>query len=258
MSIHKTTGIVVRSTKYGNSSKIVSLYTRDFGKVSGIARGARRMKSQFGGGLEPFVETEIIFYYKKERSLQTITDSDICEPFTLVRNNLYKSVFAYAACEMIDGLVEEPSETVYNLLAVYLHTLGSMENKKAEILFWSFQLKLFTVLGYQPELAVCMACSEPLPQAADRLYLDQGGVVCPQCRQYAGEDSISWGTIKLLTKILEIPFAETRRYQIINTLQAEGRRFLNYYLAFHGGWKKSLVSLNSLPYLAGREDYYAR
>jgi DNA repair protein RecO (recombination protein O) len=258
MSILKTTGIVVRSMKYGNSCKIVSLYTRDFGRVSGIARGARRIKSRFGGALELFAESEIIFYHHQERSLQTITDSEICEPFLPVRNSLYKSVFAYAACEMVDSLVEEPSEIVYNLLAGYLHALGKVEHKKAEILFWSFQLKLFTVLGYQPELGVCMACGEALPQDAAQVYLEQGGLVCPPCRQSIDADGISRGTIRLLEKILPVPFAEIGRYTILSALQAEGRRFLNYFLAYHGGWKKSLVSLNSLAYLEGIEEQHAR
>jgi DNA repair protein RecO (recombination protein O) len=235
--------------KYGNSSKIVSFYTRNFGKVSGIARGARRMKSRFGGGLEPFIESEFIFYYKSERSLQTITDSDICESFSSVRNDLYKSVYAYAACELIDGLTAEPSETIYDLFSSYLHMLGAPENKSVEILFWSFQLKLFTALGYQPEFDVCMACGEPLPPAATRFYLEQGGVVCPQCRLDEGADTISWGTIKLLQKLLPTPYAETRRYKIISMLQKEGRRFLDYYLAYHGGWKRTLISLQSLPYV---------
>jgi DNA repair protein RecO (recombination protein O) len=254
MSILKTTGIVVRSTKYGNSSKLVAFYTRDFGRVAGIARGARRVKSRFGGGLEPFIETEIIFYHRPERMLQTITDSDINEVFAPVRNDLYKSIFAHAACEMVDGLAEETSGTIYNLLSVFLHTLGDIENKKAEILFWSFQLKLFAVLGYQPALAMCMACNEPLPQTATQLSLEQGGIVCPQCRQDEGAGAISWGTIRLLEKILQIPFSEIGRYQIITTLQEEGRLFLEYYLAFHGGWKKTIVSLHSLRYLEGKEE----
>jgi DNA repair protein RecO (recombination protein O) len=260
MGIFKTNGIVVRSAKYGNSSKLVTFYSQAFGRLIGIARGARRVKSRFGAGLEPFVESEFIVYYSPDRTYQTIADSDLVRPFPAVRDDLVKSVFAYAACEALDRLTAEPSDEVYALMLEFLQQLGVAARKDAEALFWAFQLKLMTGLGYQPELAACMACAGDLPAESPVFTVGAGGILCPTCAASALETvgTVSRGTLKLLQKLRETPLAGIGRYKMTATLREEGRQFLRYFLAFHGGWRTPCRSLDSLDTLTAFEEEHAR
>jgi DNA repair protein RecO (recombination protein O) len=260
MGIFKTDGIVLRSAKYGNSSKLVTLYTRQFGRLIGMARGARRVKSRFGAGLEPFAESEFIIYYSPDRTYQIITDSDLARPFLPVRGDLVKSVLAYAACEALDRLTAEPSQEVYHLMLDFLQQLEGTNRRDAELVFWAFQLKLMECLGYGPELTACMRCGGELPPDAVRFALGEGGLLCPACGISAVPTAgyLARGTLKLLQKLTAAPLAAVGKYKTVQALKEEGRQFLRYYLAFHGGWRTPLKSLEALDQLTVFEEEHAR
>ena len=88
MALLKTPAITLKSRKWGEADRIVTFYTLRFGKVRGVARGARRVKSRFGSALEPFVSSDLNLFEKPNDSLYRVTQADIQESFTKLREDL--------------------------------------------------------------------------------------------------------------------------------------------------------------------------
>lgn len=247
MNVRKNHAIVLRSIKYSNTSKIVTFFTEDFGKVAVVAKGARRIKSKFGAGLEPFLVSEIIYYHRAERSLQILTDADIIIPFKDLRNDLVKRVYAYAVCELLNRMTEDRNSDLFNLTVDYLRLLELIPQKSVVALFWSFQLKMYSLLGFRPHLLNCSECGVAFGASNVRLVLKAGGVVCRFC---AGDDAfaetLSLGTLRLLARLLMEAPGAISRYQISSKQEEEGSCFFDYYLRYYSGSDRQLVSLQSL------------
>src|SRR5438034_10431065 len=88
MPLLKTTGIVLKSRKWGEADRIVTFFSLQYGKIRGVARGARRMKSRFGSALEPFVHCDLVLYEKHGDSLYRVSHADIRESFYGLRDQL--------------------------------------------------------------------------------------------------------------------------------------------------------------------------
>src|SRR2546428_2388687 len=88
MPLLKTPAIVLKSRKWGDADRIVTFFTLKHGKIRGVARGARRMKSRFGGTLEPFIHCDLVLYEKPGDSLYRVSQTDVREAFHPLRNSL--------------------------------------------------------------------------------------------------------------------------------------------------------------------------
>ena len=88
MALLKTPALTLKSRKWGEADRIVTFFTLRFGKVRGVARGARRIKSRFGSALEPFVSSDLNLFEKPQDSLYRITQADIKESFADLREDL--------------------------------------------------------------------------------------------------------------------------------------------------------------------------
>jgi len=157
--------------------------TKQHGKSRVVAKGARRPKSRFCGGLEPVTHTLIVYYRKEDRELHTLSQSDIITPFQCLHSDLERLSYASALCELADRL--SPAEVENRaLFALMLETLGAMESAQPEdliVLLWFFELRMVTFLGFKPELKTCIGCRRKATGNTLGLSLAKGGVLCPAC-----------------------------------------------------------------------------
>lgn len=187
--IAKTQGVVLRTRRMGETSKLVTLYTEGYGKLKVTAKGARRPKSKFGGALEPLVEVQVVCYVRDDRDLQTLTDAEVVRVYASLSRDLERLSYASAGCEMVERLTieHEPNLRLYRCLTGLLGGMEEVAPGQIESLFWYFQLRAAEALGYRPELGQCLSCSEPMSQVPwARFDPAAGGGLCPACAAAAG------------------------------------------------------------------------
>jgi len=150
-TIVRTEAVVLRTLNYGETSQIVTLFTRERGVVSVMAKGARTMKSRFGATLQPTSYIQTVFYYKPTRGLQTLTETSHVEVFHDVHRSLEKLVVGQRLIELVDSLLqgEEAIPDVFNLTVGVLRTLNETEERFGHLLAY-FRLRLAAALGFAP------------------------------------------------------------------------------------------------------------
>lgn len=183
MSVHRTEAVVLRSRKIRESSKIVVLFSQNYGKISTIAKGSLRPKSKFGSSLELFTHSSIMFYKKENRDLHTLSHSEIVDPFDNIKKDFVKLAYASVAAEIVERLVpqEEPNKALFALLVSALGQFAAAERSELEIVLSSYQLKMLHLIGYGPELARCVRCSREV-EDGPWFGLLSGGILCPMCK----------------------------------------------------------------------------
>jgi DNA repair protein RecO (recombination protein O) len=182
MSLVKTEGIVLRSLKYGDSSNIFTLYTRDFGKIKLLAKGIKRRKSRTPP-LRYFSLSEIVFYKREKSELHLLSSGETLKSFSGLSKNLNRFSWASAMTELLDQLItgEELNQRIFNLSLKTLSRMESVDESDLEKIFWGFALKLFSNLGYKPKLDTCVRCGREIKEEEVFLNPERGGVICHNC-----------------------------------------------------------------------------
>lgn len=192
-SIEKTEAVVLKSMPYRETSKIVTFYTRRFGRLSTIVKGARRSTNRYGSSLEPMAHDMIVVYKKEGRELQTLAACDLLRPFRRLYEDLENMSAGMAMIELISVLAREEDENVplFSLLRDSLAAVDSETKNTSSVLYW-FEVRLAKILGFQPIFGRCATCGKPLPGNDEaggliRFHLEKGGPVCELCSREPGE-----------------------------------------------------------------------
>lgn len=254
MSIVKAEGLVVRSMKMGETSKLVTLFTRDFGFLKVIAKGSRTSKSRFGAALEPLTVSRIVYYQKENRELQLVTQADIVEHFPTLPIDLERWGFANACCELVErthiGVELQPK--IYPLLLETLRAMNAM-NVEARLCFWRFQMNLLGLLGFAPNFKHCQSCgaTEALANAVHEqgIYhfdVAHGGVLCERCSATRSTQLLSGGAARLLESLQTVSFDKLARYKVSQPTRHAVEHFFQIYFAHH---LEELGNLSSLKFV---------
>lgn len=189
MDIFKTDALVLRSSRWSESSKIVHLFTADQGYVKVIAKGALQSKSQFRGVLETLNLIEAVVSHKESRGLQLITSASLLNSFQRIRDDLNKTAIAFSMLEVIQQLLRthEPLREFFDYTTQLLEKINShqqvndFQESDPRIYLWHFLLTLSHSLGFGWSLEECHVCrNAPQPP---QVYLDyeNGAVICQKC-----------------------------------------------------------------------------
>src|SRR6059058_258956 len=201
----KTEAIVLRSIRYGEADRILHLYSEDRGRLSAIAKGARRVKSRLGGRIEPFTRVQLILR-EGRGDLCTLTGADTVHAHPALRERRASLERATQACDAVLRLLDsnEPNRPAYNLLAHELALLDADPSAATRAQALTFRLKLLLAAGFAPELAACASCGEREHLGA--FSAAAGGVVCPGCE--AGSFPLGAEAHGFLVEALAQPLAE--------------------------------------------------
>lgn len=243
---HKTEAILLRSLDYGESDRIVTFYTREWGKLRGIAKGARRSRRRFANALELFCCSEIVFSRKGKDSLALIEESGVHRHFEQIRQDLDKTLMAAYLIDLTDQftLEDKRSEALFQLLHDFLNHIDICEVPESLLRF--FEIRLLACIGYQPVLDRCVACQAPLNGAgAYQFDARAGGIRCSACRQ-DGQTSLclSTGTLKTLLMARDMDAARMDRLIMSEQSALESRQMLMHFIRHLLG--KELKSLQVL------------
>lgn len=198
--LYRDDAIVLRAQKLGEADRIVTLLTREHGKVRAVGKGVRRTSSRFGARLEPFMVVDVQLY--AGRSLDTVTQAETIGPYARRICEDYGLYTAGAAMlETAERLVadeREPAVQQYWLLAGALRALSEQAHAPGLVLD-SYLLRALAVAGWAPSFVDCARCGEPGPHHA--FAVAQGGAVCSRCRP-PGSTAPAPQTFALLAALL--------------------------------------------------------
>jgi DNA repair protein RecO (recombination protein O) len=151
--IIRSDAVVLRSMPYGETSRIVSLFTRERGRLSVMAKGARVPGSRFGAALQPMSYCQCVFYHKPGRGIQTLSDASLIEPLHRVHRDMDRLSIALRMVELVSALTheEEANPFLFNLLVQVLHYLDGAPPYPQNLLPY-FQLRMARALGFGPRV----------------------------------------------------------------------------------------------------------
>lgn len=189
MPLEKTYAFVLKSYDWSESSRTISFFTRNFGKLSLVDKGGRSMTAKRGRVIT-FAELELTFYDSKKESSGYISDVELIRMFELSGDgSLGRLAYASAACELLQLLLpkEEPLIDLYEYSVSLLERIDKTNKVSLSSLFLTFFLRLLSQLGYHPSLSYCGGCDKSLESffkkgAAVRFSPERGGIVCPSCQ----------------------------------------------------------------------------
>lgn len=179
MATYRDEGIVVRKQNFSEADKILTIYTRDHGKITAIAKGARKVTSRKVSSSELFVHA--LFYLAKGKNMDIVTESEILNPFTPLREDLQKAALAFYLTELL-SVFSEGGNTSYPLYRLFLETMSILSRAKRKHGLWirAFEMKALNQTGFGPELYQCASCSSPL--SAEKYFeAGHGGTICRSC-----------------------------------------------------------------------------
>jgi DNA repair protein RecO (recombination protein O) len=201
----KTEAVVLRSIRLGEADRVLHLYTEDRGRVGAVAKGVRRVKSRFGGRLEPLSRVKLVLHEGRS-DLCTITAADTVHAHASLREGRAGIERATDACEAVLRLFDsaEPNRPAYNLLCHELALLDADAGLATRAQALVFRMKLLLAAGFVPELAGCAACGER--EHIGAFSAAAGGVVCPGCE--AGSFPLSEEAHAFMVDALARPLSE--------------------------------------------------
>ena len=203
MSSEKTEGIVIRQADFSETSRVVTFFTRDFGKISTMAKGARRLKGPFEAALDLLTVCRIVFIRKSSAGLDLLTEAQIISRFRPRSRDLMSLYGGYWVAELLSYLTEDydPHPALYDEAAAALDRLATSSRSREAAL--RFALVVLREIGQLPATDACMACGKPV--AKDQTYafwVSQGGLLCPECRRSDYQSQkISAGTVAVIGKL---------------------------------------------------------
>jgi DNA repair protein RecO (recombination protein O) len=227
---YRAEAIVLKGMDLGEADRVVTLYTRYFGKLRAIAKGARRPTSRLAGHVEPLAHAT--FQLAKGRELDVVTQAETKETYRGLRETLVETAAGWYVAELVDRFTVDrvPSAPTFDLLATALRHLD--RGQPAGLVCRWFDLHLLDRAGFRPELFRCVHCTLLLDER-DHLFSPMGGgVLCARCRADAegAVGVITVRALKSLRYLLRSEFAQAAQLRIDAALALELERHLRSFL----------------------------
>lgn len=233
MASEQSLAIVLRVVEFSESSCVVTLFTRDFGKIGALAKGARRPKSPFESALDLLAVCRIVFLHKSTDALDLLTEAKLERRFRSASRDLSRLYAGYYVAELLDSLTDEgdPHPRLFQFADEALQQLDGPAPFPAIVP--RFELAALRLLGHLPALEQCVGCGEPVATEG-RVAFGQlaGGVLCSRCR--VGQRSVvgvSAGVIQTMRRFAELDDDTWRGVDINRQNWGEMRGVLNHYIA---------------------------
>lgn len=240
--ILKTEAVVLHKIKYGDTSIIVTLFTKDYGKLTAIVKGGRNPKSRLGLIVDTFNYLQIVFYKKDSREIQLISSADIISHFPNIKKDLECQRYAQAILELVKNLnVEhEVNRKLFNGL-IRIFSLMNESKEPAVILFARFFMFFLSELGYQLQLEQCSSCGKKELSKSELSYNYELGIFCSDCQANVVESFHI--NMELFAVLICLKFNK-RMEQVNNSLIGKAISFMEKHLKHHVPDFKGIQSLS--------------
>jgi DNA repair protein RecO (recombination protein O) len=221
MAIQRTQAVVTGRRPLGESDRLVEFYTRDFGKVRGVAKSARRPRSRFGSALELLTLGDLVFFETARSDLVRIDHFDIVEPFVAVREHLERLGQGAWAIECVTRLSadRDPHPALFRLVVRDLRALE--RSGRPGWVSTCFGLRAVDLLGQRPRIDGCLSCGRRFPFGDARLDVAAGGLVCGDCALTPDAMPLSGAAVGAIKRLRELRWDEALRLTPAEDLERE-------------------------------------
>lgn len=227
----RTEAIVLRRSDFGEADRLLTLYSREYGKIRAIAKGARKPQSRKTGHVELFMRTR--FLIAKGRNLDIVTQAEMVEGYNRLRDDLVRTTYASYAVELLDRFTpdEDRNLQVYELLSNMLRWLATSDNLLLAARY--YELHLLSLLGYRPQLFQCVSCGETVEEQNQYFSAELGGLLCPNCRRADGKAiEVSAAAVKVLRFLQTRQWTAAAKLRLRRDLHTELEEAMYYYLTY--------------------------
>ncbi len=182
--INKTEAVVLSKIDFGDTSNIISIFTKDFGKISAIIKGVKKNRNGKGGIIDPPNYLQIIFYNKSSRDVQLITGAEIVAHYPKIKQDLEKLKFSYAVLELLKKIMpeHEPNHKIFRGTVRVMELLEKGEEASAQI-FGRFYMFFLKESGYEIQIDKCSSCGKVIKSSDNLSYNFESGILCGDCGQ---------------------------------------------------------------------------
>lgn len=233
MSIDRTQALILNRHDFRETSCLVNFYTRDFGKISGLLKGVRAEPKKFASNLELFSQNEIIFYRNTNSGLHLVSQCDLNNNFTGIRQGIIKTAMASLMMELLGAVMpaEDKNEEVFDLTSSCLQELETTGNPDKVMTI--FKIKMLELSGFKPNLDSCLSCADKI-SGQPKFSLLLGGLLCPKCySKDTASRSIFRGTVASILYIERNDFRTNLNLGLNPQIKKELELILNAFLNFH-------------------------
>ena len=246
MPLVKATAIILQSRKWGDADRIVTFYTKQLGKIRGVARGARRQKSRFGAALEPFTLCRLNLFEKAGDSLFRISQVDLVKSFQSLREDLDLMASAARMVNVVTAVTPDgdPDPLLFETLEQGLVSLHKSADPSFTALL--FQIRLLGLIGFRPQTDHCAACGRMHLVGDPQFSPIAGGLVCQTCaaHQRVRCVALSRGSLSFLQQAIRLAPALVTRLKAGGQVRQEVEAAIEGYVTVVAG--KRLPPLNFL------------
>lgn len=231
--------VVLKTLKYRDTSRIATLYTDRYGKISVIAKGARDRKSKFGSSLQPMSHVQAVLYKKEHKELHLLSQCEVLQPFRHLTEDMQRMSAAMAVIELVHAVThgEEENRPLFALLTKTLSAINSA-TKSGQGALYFFEMRLLGILGFGLNFHRCVKCENSLAESGTSdvgLQLHRGGGVCKACMsETVVQGEITLATLRVLQRLQGIAEVESATRLILSRqLSADVGSTLRRYLQHH-------------------------
>lgn len=249
MPLVKTVAITLKSRKWGEADRIVTLYARQLGKIRAVARGARRLKSRMGGALEPLTICELNLFEKSGDSLYRVSQVDLIEPFMRFREDLTLMAAAARMANVVGAVTPDgdPDPELFDTLEQGLRSLVTSDDPALTALL--FQIRLLGLTGFRPQTDHCAACGKSRQIHEPQFSPASGGLVCATCaaRQRFPCLPLSRGSLAFLQQALRLAPTMVTRLRADGQVRCEVEDAIESYVTVVAGKRIPPVDFLAQP-----------
>lgn len=226
MKLLKTKGVVIKETQYNDNDKILTVMTSEYGKISCIAKGAKKTNSSLLAPCQFLVCSDFVLY--KGTNFYHINSAEIIDTFYNLRIDYDKLQIAYEVTKVLSQTICEGEESK-EILSLFLNTLYVIENKdmQSNFVLNIFKLKLIQLLGYMPDVILCGKCGQTMLNKEDKNYYFsalESSACCEKCY------NIQKSSVEFNKKNSHIKISQAVYYAIIYVLSSSVKKIFNFNL----------------------------
>jgi DNA repair protein RecO (recombination protein O) len=252
--LYRVSAIVLKRRDQGEADRLLTVFTRDRGKLTLLAKGVRRQASRKAGHIEPFTYVELLI--AKSKSLDLVTQAETVAAHRALREDLWRSTWASYVAELADvfTLDHDPQALLFDLLAETLDRLNGGADPALCARY--FEMHLLGLAGYQPQLFRCVQCNALLQPEVNFLSLERGGALCPKHGAHHPETiALPLGVLKVLRFLQTRAWDEASLLQVSPATAGQVESILARYIVYHLEHSlRSVTFLDRLRHAMARAD----
>ncbi len=223
--------LILRHQRWGEADRLLTIFTREYGKLRIVAKGARKTTSRKAGHLEPFMRSAL--QLAQGRDLWIVTQADTINAFLPIRDDLQLMGIASYVIELLDKFTYEDGTNppLYRLAVETLERLCAGDPVFVVLRF--YEMRLLDILGYRPQLFQCIGCQEEIKAEDQYFSALVGGVICPRCgHKYEDVRKISVAALKYLRHFQRSTYKEALAATPAESVMQEVERIMQWYLTY--------------------------